>query len=297
MIKLYQTIFCMLVGLKSLNVNAQNFNYTHPKTAQLISGEQHSNTAQLQVEIFQIQEQMRTFQGRLDELHNSLKQFETYLKAANNDNNARFEALEKAKAGSNSPHLPPTPELPTDAESASLIKSNQNASNQELSEIPAAPQIQNQASLYTIPGQGMGLPEGEAQRKYTYAQQLLQEKNYLNAEASFKDLIKQHPDDPIIVNARYWLAEISFLKRDYAAAAVEFGNAFETYQYFNKGKNTSQVPSKAPEILLKMALSLKELGKIEDAKVIVAKIRKSFPHMTADVKRHVDALGHELQSR
>lgn len=297
MIKLHQIFFCMFAMLQNFNANAQNFNYNNSNVASPISGGEQSNTAQLQVEISQMQEQMRTFQGRLDELHNSLKQFEIYLKTANIDNNARFEALEKGKAGSHSPNLSATSALPADATVAPLIEPTQNPHNEELSDIPSAPQAQNQDSLYTIPGQGIGLPDGEAQRKYTYAQQLLQEKNYLNAEAAFKDLIKQHPDDPLIINARYWLAEISFLKRDYAAAAIEFGAAFEAYQSFNKGKNASQVPSKAPEILLKMALSLKELGKTEDAKVIVAKIRKSFPHMTADVKRHVDALGHELESR
>jgi TolA-binding protein len=295
--KLYQIFFFMFVILKSFNADAQNFNYNNPTAAPPISGGQNSNTAQLQVEISQMQEQMRAFQGRLDELHNSLKQFETYLKTANIDNNARFEALEKGKAAPTSRNSHSEREISADTAGAPLIEPSQNTGNQELSEIPAAPQTQNQDSLYIIPGQGMGLPDGEAQRKYAYAQQLLQEKNYLNAEASFKDLIKQHPDDPLIVNARYWLAEISFLKRDYAAAAVEFGAAFEAYQYFNKGKNASQVPSKAPEILLKMALSLNELGKTEDAKVIVAKIRKSFPHMTTDVKRHVDTLGRELESK
>src|SRR3546814_386715 len=94
MTKFYQAFFFMFIILNSITVEAQNFS------------NENNNQAQLQVEMSQMQEQMRMFQGKLDELQNSLKQFESYLKTSNIDTNARFEVLEKSKSREVSANIP-----------------------------------------------------------------------------------------------------------------------------------------------------------------------------------------------
>lgn len=296
MLRFHHLSFFIFAATISYNAHAQNFSFNNAQLPER-SMQDGSGAAHLQAEFSQMQDQMRVLQGQLDELRNSLKQFENYLKIFNGDINARFEALEKSKAGPVGQNILIPTDAPAGIQGLTQAQPLQEGLNQGLPYIPEVVNPADQSSFLTKPGHESGLSDGDAQRKYAYAHQLLQEKNHLGAEATLKDLIQKYPDDPLIVNARYWLAEIYFVKRDYATAAVEFGEAFEAYQRFNKGDNASKVSSKAPEILLKMALSLKGLGNIKDAKLILAKIKKSFPHMTADVKLQVDALSNELGSK
>jgi tol-pal system protein YbgF len=66
-----------------------------------------------------------------------------------------------------------------------------------------------------------GRPAGEREA-YRDAFDLLKQRRYEEAIAAFDNLLARYPDGELSDNARYWLGEAHYVKRDYAAALDEF---------------------------------------------------------------------------
>ena len=85
--------------------------------------------------------------------------------------------------------------------------------------------------------------------------------------------------DALAGNAHYWLGESHFVRGQYKAAASAF---LKGYQGFGKG-------AKAPDSLLKLAMSLDRLGQKEAACASFAELGTRFPNATATVKTRAQA--------
>ena len=118
---------------------------------------------------------------------------------------------------------------------------------------------------------------GSVTDQYKAAFALLGERDYKGAEAAFKAFLQKHPTDPLAANARYWLGETYFGREDYVTAASAFAEAYQ---------RDPQGP-KAPEDLLKLAISLGKQGRKTDACVSFARLDKTFPTMSASLKDRV----------
>src|SRR3546814_16167351 len=101
-----------------------------------------------------------------------------------------------------------------------------------------------------------------------FAQQLMSQTRYGEAESAFRQFIERHPDGQLTDNARYWLAETYYVRRQYPEAATAF---LEGYQKAPAG-------SKAPDNLLKLGLSLSALQKKQEACVDRKSTRLNSSH-------------------
>ena len=99
------------------------------------------------------------------------------------------------------------------------------------------------------------LPRGTPLEQYGHAQNLLKQFRFGEAELALKDFLSRHPDHELAENARYWLGETFFVRKNYEAAARTF---LEGYQASKQGR-------KAPDNLLKLGISLRRLGQDADA--------------------------------
>jgi len=99
------------------------------------------------------------------------------------------------------------------------------------------------------------LPQGTPLEQYGYAQNLLKQFRFGEAELALKDFLHRYPGHELAENARYWLGETFFVRKDYEAAARTF---LEGYQASKQGR-------KAPDNLLKLGISLRRLGQDADA--------------------------------
>jgi tol-pal system protein YbgF len=120
-------------------------------------------------------------------------------------------------------------------------------------------------------------PGGESsgsKQAYEAAYGYLLQQNYAPAESAFEDFLKRYPNDPLAGNAQYWLGEVHFVKGQYKAAAGAFLKGYQTY-----GKS-----AKAPESLLKLAMSLDRLGQKDAACSSYAELTTRFPNAPAHVK-------------
>lgn len=115
---------------------------------------------------------------------------------------------------------------------------------------------------------------GDPKQAYETAYGYLLQRDYGSAEAAFNDFLKKYPNDSLSGNAQYWLGETYFVRGQYKAAAGAFLKGYQTY-----GQS-----GKAPDSLLKLAMSLDRLGQKEAACSSFSELAAKFPTAPQSVK-------------
>ena len=87
------------------------------------------------------------------------------------------------------------------------------------------------------------------------------------AAQKFTAVMTKFPEHKLAGNAQYWLGEAYYAKKDYAKAAVAFGKVLEKYKDGNKGADS----------LLKLGMTMRELGKKEEACTAFKSLPTEFP--------------------
>lgn len=121
---------------------------------------------------------------------------------------------------------------------------------------------------------GAGSTATTPAQQYQGAFALLRRADYPAAEQALRAFIAQHPKDPLAGNAQYWLGETYYVRRNWKDAAIAFAEGYQKYP-----KN-----SKAPDDLLKLAMSLGNMGQKADACTALRHLERDFPQMPANVR-------------
>lgn len=119
------------------------------------------------------------------------------------------------------------------------------------------------------------LPEGTPQEQYRYAYSFLRKNDYDNAEIALKEVIEKYNDQPVGTSAIYWLGRTYYVKGDYRTAADTFLRGYQ------KNPNSQ----KAPDILLRLGMSLNGMKKVKEACATFAKLAKDYPGASASTKK------------
>jgi tol-pal system protein YbgF len=149
-------------------------------------------------------------------------------------------------------------------------------SSRETAEMPSTyghPDVFDVSSLEEIDALSPEAPKTDhkdvASDKQTYDLALASFKDgkFVEAEKKFAEFIQKYPDSTMTSNAYFWYGESFFKRKNFSAAAV---NYLKCYKQSPKGP-------KASDGLLKLALSLGELKKTQEACNILGKLDKEFP--------------------
>ena len=203
-----------------------------------------------QMRMSQIEDQMRQITGQIEEITNNISQLKQQLDKLSSDVDLRFSALEH---GGTAPPAAPPPDQPRPPPGAGANLAEPPSRSGTLGTLPApAPGGAPPAQTATAAG---ALPSGSAQEQYNYAFGLLRQANYPAAQQALRSFVQRFPNDALAGNAQYWLGETFYVSKDYANAATAFA---EGYQKYPKGP-------KAADNLLKLAMSLGNLGQKQDA--------------------------------
>jgi tol-pal system protein YbgF len=114
---------------------------------------------------------------------------------------------------------------------------------------------------------------------YETAHGYLLQRDYGAAEVAFDDFLKKFPSDSLAGSAQYWLGETYFVRGQYKAAAGAFLKGYQSY-----GQGT-----KAPDSLLKLAMSLDRLGQKDAACSSFGELNVKFPSAPQSVKARAQA--------
>ncbi len=130
------------------------------------------------------------------------------------------------------------------------------------------------AELAPVPG-GQANAGGDPKADFERAYGDLLQRNYDAARRGFQSFLRSYPRHELAGNAQYWLGEVYFVRGDYKRAAQAF---LAGYQKFGRG-------SKAPDSLLKLAVSLNRLGQKDAACQSFGELLTRFPNAQDYIRR------------
>ncbi|MBO5038584.1 MAG: tol-pal system protein YbgF [Alphaproteobacteria bacterium] len=94
-----------------------------------------------------------------------------------------------------------------------------------------------------------------------------------DAERKFSQFLTSYPKDTLAGNAQYWLGEVYYKQQNFAKAAVAFKNGYSKYPEGTKG----------PDCLLKLGLSMKALGKKDEACTAFTNLPTIFGKVNSEI--------------
>ena len=230
------------------------------------------NSLNYEVRISQLEDQLRTVNGQIEQINYNLDQLKKRLDTLSNDVDQRLTALEHGGAapGQTAPAPGgPRPLAGGPPRGPAANPPGPGGQPQVLGQLPA-----DTGRSAAPAGAGANLPAGTPQQQYDAAFKLLREANYPAAETALRAFIQRYPKDPLAGNAQYWLGETYFVRKDYTNAAAVFADG---YQKYPKG-------GKAADNLLKLGMSLAQLGQKANACQAFARLERDFPTAPASIK-------------
>ncbi len=314
-------VLAAMLGLAAAGGQAEAFTLPFLNKAEKAQPKQPVVLAQAgneAVRVQQLQEEIRQLNGRIEEMSFQLLQMQEQIRKAQEDNEFRFQELEKSEGGG-SGNRPAVAAAPAEGskkndELSQIIEQNpggmsgQGASSQAPSgQGTAAPPpttlgsiemdqagmpkgaTMNQGannSSRSLPGVETGSRpstgngtagarntqqtaalgnEGEAYRA-AYGHVL--SGDYKIAEREFTDYIAAHPKTERAADAHFWLGEAQYSQGKYNEAAKTFLDAHKAF-------GTSP---KAPEMLLKLGMSLAALDNKETACATLKEVTRRYPN-------------------
>ena len=120
---------------------------------------------------------------------------------------------------------------------------------------------------------------GNPKQLYESAYAYLLQQNYGAAETAFEEFLGRYPSDSLAGNAQYWLGESHFVRGQYKQAAGAFLKGYQSY-----GRS-----AKAPDSLLKLAMSLDRLGQRDAACSSYGELNTRFPAAPQTIKARADS--------
>ena len=129
-------------------------------------------------------------------------------------------------------------------------------------------------------------PSGvSAKELYEQALNDLKDNKINDAERKFNQFLNTYPSDTLAGNAQYWLGEVYYKKQEFDKAAVAFRDGYSKYPEGTKGA----------DCLLKLGLSMKALGKKDDACTALVNLPTVFEKANSEIinraKKEAEALG------
>ncbi len=216
---------------------------------------------QTEVRLQQMEEQMRRIQGEIEEAKFQNKQTGDKLDKFMTDAQYRLGALEQKAPVATAPAAPPA--AAPASTSGTLIAPPESADEE-------TPENEEDAAPKPQPKTEAAPAFKTSKEEYNYAFKLLRQAKHDEAAKAFEQFIRNHPKDPLVGNAYYWLGETYYVQRDYTKSADQF----------RLGYKANATGPKAGDNLLKLAMSLSAQNKPKDACVVLGEVVKKFGDKT-----------------
>ena len=241
---------------------------------------QRNERAREQAIIWRLEEEIRRLNGRIEELEYEQRQTNRRLDQLilDIDQNRRVADSGDADGGGAAPlYVEQTTRSPEEAirelaEQATEVSSAEGGTLGSVAETAVD-------NLPRPDPADVAVPEdsgASAEQQYEKAVQLLQAGDYKGAQNGLEVFLEVHDGHQLASNAAYWLAETHYVRQNYAAAAANFARNYRTY-----GKDSP----KAVDNLLKLGMSLSNLGESDKACLSYDELTTTFPNVPANIQQ------------
>ncbi len=233
------------------------------------------------LKLSEIENQFQELTNRFEEINFKLDKLSNRLSKVQADNQIRFQDIEgsitsgdfsnkisKNKLNENDNILPGSSE-PQDLGSVSYKDTETNETSQKIQS------VETTASIVTESFQAEEkiLPNEAPTKQYEFATSFLKVGDYPTAERAFREFVLSNPNHELAGNAQYWYAETFRIRQLYTDAASAY---LEGYQKYPKGK-------KAPINLLKLGISMVQIGEKDQGCKMINGVEKQYPKANQSV--------------
>lgn len=199
----------------------------------------------------QLQDEVRTLRGKLEEQEYRLKQMEQEQRERYRDMDRRISLLMAA--------IPEEALLAAQTELNARAQPDTTEDSQGSSDAGAAP---------AAGGETATLSE---QAAYDQAHAHIRERNYIQAEASLETFLRQYPDSTLVPNAWYWLGEVKLAQGKSEAAAQAFNQVLTSYPNH----------AKSADALYKLGVLAQRGGDRTRAQELMQRVLNEYPQTAA----------------
>ena len=230
------------------------------------------------LKLTEIETQFQNLTNRFEEINFKLDKLSNRLSKVQADNQIRFQDLENATvinddkktlAQNSKDKTLPGSSQPQDLGSISYKDTNTNETIQQTQSIDTTATIITE----TFQAEEKILPSESPENQYEFATSFLKVGDYSTAERAFREFVQTNPEHKLAGNAQYWYAETFRIRQLYTDAASAY---LEGYQKYPRGE-------KAPVNLLKLGVSMVQIGEKDQGCKMINGVEKQYPDANQSV--------------
>ena len=222
------------------------------------------------LKLSEIENQFQELTNKFEEINFKLDKLSNRMSKAQADNQIRFQDLEKSTLSVNNSNeikdkndILPGSSQPQDLGSVSYKDTSTNELTQKTQSIDTTSSIVTE----TFVSEEKILPNDSPDKQYEFATSFLKVGDYSTAERAFREFVVKNPEHKLAGNAQYWYAETFRIRQLYTDAATAY---LEGYQKYPKGE-------KAPINLLKLGISMVQIGEKDQGCKMINGVEKQYP--------------------
>jgi len=223
-----------------------------------------STTANLVIHVQELQDEVRTLRGQLEEQERELENLKRRQRDQYLDLDQRLSDMRNSQPADSSGQ--PRPTVSTQGSTVSPAAEDVpdvRAPMETQSDVTAIGQPQSQV-------QTAAATAAEEKAAYDQAFQALKELRYADAAEDFQAFLDAYPNSDYADNAQYWLGESYYVTRNYDIALKAFQDLMDRYPE----------STKVPDSLLKVGYTHYELEQWDSARAALTQVQESYPDTT-----------------
>ena len=241
------------------------------------------------LKLSEIEKQFQNLTNKFEEVNFKIDKLSSRLSKTQADNQLRFQELENKsslvqKNENSEQNLSSSENTETELASKKIMPGTSQPqdlgtiSYKDMTDTNETQAIQSVETTKTILTENFIneekiLPDASPLEQYEFATSFLKVGDYNMAERAFREFVDTNPDNDLSGNAQYWYAETFRIRQLYTDAASAY---LEGYQKYPKSE-------KAPINLLKLGVSLVQIGEKDQGCLMIAGVKKQYPNATQSV--------------
>ena len=273
---------------KAVYSNSSEFNNTNSALSSVDNNSEDVLTRHL-LKLSEIENQFQELTNKFEEINFKLDKLSNRLSKSQADNQLRFQELENnsnvvqkienseqnlstnenIETGLANKKIMPGTSQPQDLGTISYKDMTDNNETQSIQSVETTQTILTENFI----NEEKILPDASPLEQYEFATSFLKVGDYNMAERAFREFVDTNPDNDLSGNAQYWYAETFRIRQLYTDAASAY---LEGYQKYPKSE-------KAPINLLKLGVSLVQIGEKDQGCLMIAGVKKQYPNATQSV--------------
>ena len=235
------------------------------------------------LKLSEIEKQFQDLTNKFEEINFKLDKLSNRVSKVQADNQIRFQQLEGSAVISNNDNQNKITELtnnekenvlpgssqPQDLGSISYKDTETNLTTQQTQSIETTSTIVTEE----FRSEEKLLPNETPEKQYEFATSFLKVGDYNMAERAFKEFVDVNSNHKLAGNAQYWYAETFRIRQLYTDAASAYLEGYQKYPKSEKG----------PINLLKLGVSLVQIGEKDQGCLMITGVKKQYPEAKQSV--------------